>query len=115
MGGPPGGGFGNPGGFGPPGGGFPPPGGPMMPGAGGEVNMTLPMVLNIVGFFLCCGLASILFLVGFIFTMQGNTMKNQGDIAGAMAKRKTAMLMAYIGYGLGVVGYIVYVLLQAMR
>lgn len=87
----------------------------MMPGAGGDLNMTLPMVLNIVGFFLCCGLASILFLVGFIFTMQGNTMKSQGDIMGATAKRKSAMTMAFIGYGLGVVGYIIYILMQAMR
>lgn len=88
----------------------------MMPGAGGgDLNTTLPLVLSIVGFFLCCGLPSVFFLIGFIFTMQANTMRNQGDIAGAMAKRKTAMLMSYIGFGIGVVWLILAILNSAMR
>jgi hypothetical protein len=75
----------------------------MMPGAGGEVNTTLPMILSCVGFFLCCGLADILFVLGFVFALQAGTMKKTGDIQGAQAKAKTAMMMTIIGF---IVGFI---------
>ena len=77
----------------------------MMPGAGGDVNTTLPMILNIVGFFVCfttC-LADILFIVGFVFAIQAGNMKKTGDVTGAQAKAKSSMTMAIIGYVLGVV------------
>ncbi len=89
----------------------------MMPGTGGDLNTTLPMVLNIVGFLLCgygC-LSAIPFIIGFVFTMQANTMRNQGDMAGAMAKRKSAMLMAYIGFGLGFVLSVILGILRAVN
>jgi uncharacterized membrane protein len=77
----------------------------MMPGAGGDVNTTLPMILNIVGFFVCVNtcLADILFIIGFIFAIQAGNMKKTGDIGGAQAKAKTAMTMAIIGFILGLV------------
>lgn len=111
YGGPPGGGFGGPPpqGFGPPGG-FPPPGGPMMPGAGGDINTTLPMILNIVGFFLCgygC-LSAIIFVVGFVFSIQAGNMKKTGDVEGARAKAKSAMTMAIVGYVIGVLAVVAY-------
>jgi hypothetical protein len=84
----------------------------MMPGAGGDVNTTLTMILNGVGFFLCCGLASIFFCIGFIFAIQAGNMKKTGDVMGAQAKNKSAMTMAIIGGVLGVLGYIVAVILQ---
>jgi len=89
----------------------------MMPGMGGDLNNTLPMVLNIVGFLLCGSgcFSAIPFIVGFVFTLQSNTMKNQGDIAGAMAKRKSALMMAYIGYGIGFVIYLIVGILRAMN
>jgi uncharacterized membrane protein len=77
----------------------------MMPGAGGDVNTTLPLILNIVGFFFCFNtcLADILFIVGFVFAIQGGNMKKSGDIDGARAKTKSAMTMAIIGFVLGIV------------
>ncbi|HEY8075264.1 MAG TPA: hypothetical protein VIF62_14165, partial [Labilithrix sp.] len=80
FGAPPPGGYGGPppggGGYGPPGfgpqGGFPPPGGPMMPGAGGDVNTTLPLILNIVAAIFCsytC-LSLIIAIVGIVFAIQ---------------------------------------------
>jgi hypothetical protein len=79
----------------------------MMPGAGGDVNNVLPMILNGIGFFFCSGtcLASILFLVGFIFALQSGALKKTGDMMGAQAKAKTAMTLAIVGYVLGVVLY----------
>ena len=75
----------------------------MMPGAGGEVNTTLPMILSIVGFFLCCGLADIPFIIGFVFAIQAGTMQKTGDVEGARAKAKTAMTMVIVGFALGFV------------
>ena len=77
----------------------------MMPGAGGDVNTTLPLILNAVGFFVCFNtcLGTILFIIGFIFSIQAGNMKKTGDLDGARAKAKTAMTMAIIGYVLGVV------------
>jgi hypothetical protein len=75
----------------------------MMPGAGGDVNTTLPMILSCVGFFVCCGLADVLFIIGFIFSLQAGNMKKTGDVEGARAKAKTAMLMVIIGFAVGFV------------
>lgn len=77
----------------------------MMPGAGGEVNTTLPLILNAVGFFICFNtcFATIAFIVGFIFSIQAGNMKKTGDLDGARAKAKTAMTLAIVGYVLGVV------------
>jgi hypothetical protein len=80
----------------------------MMPGAGGDVNTTLPLVLAIVGFFLCCGLADILFIIAFVFSLQAGNMKKTGDIDGARAKAKDAMTMNIIGF---VVGFVLNTLL----
>jgi Interferon-induced transmembrane protein len=122
MGGPPpgggfgGGGFGGGPGFGPPGG-FPPPGGPMMPGAGGDVNTTLPLILNIVAAVLCGAgcLTFILSIVGIVFAVQGGNAKNAGDIATAKAKAKTSMLMFIITAVLGTIGAIVTVILRVLN
>jgi hypothetical protein len=81
-----------------------------MPGQGGDVNTTLPIILNCVTFFLCCGLGSILSIVGFIFAMQASSAKNAGDFATAQSKAKTAMIMSFIAMGLGVVGIIISVI-----
>ena len=77
----------------------------MMPGAGGDVNTTLPLILNALGFFFCftACISPILFIVGFVFSIQAGNMKKTGDVEGARAKAKTAMTMAIIGYVLGVV------------
>ena len=74
-------------GFGPAGG-FPPPGGPMMPGAGGDVNTTLPLILNIVGALFCGGtcVGFILAIVGIVFAVQAGNAKNAGDIVTAQAQ-----------------------------
>ena len=99
-------------GFGPAGG-FPPPGGPMMPGAGGDVNTTLPLILNIVGALFCGGtcVGFILAIVGIVFAVQAGNAKGSGDIMTAKAKAKTSMLMFIITAVLGVLGAIAYTLL----
>ena len=117
---PPGGGYGGGGGggpgFGPPGG-FPPPGGPMMPGAGGDVNSTLPLILNIVAA-VCCGAGCVTFIlsiVGIVFAVQAGNAKNAGDIVTAQAKAKTSMLMFIITAILGTIGAIVGVVLRVLN
>lgn len=84
----------------------------MMPGAGGDVNTTLPMILSIVGFFLCCGLADIAFIISFVFSIQAGNMKKTGDIEGARAKAKTAMTMAIVGFVVGFVLDVLYAVWQ---
>ena len=112
---PPGGGYGGAPGFGPAGG-FPPPGGPMMPGAGGDVNTTLPLILNIVGALFCGGtcVGFILAIVGIVFAVQAGNAKNAGDIVTAQAKVKTSMLMFIITAILGVLGGIGYAIIAAV-
>lgn len=112
---PPGGGYGGAPGFGPAGG-FPPPGGPMMPGAGGDVNTTLPLILNIVGALFCgwtC-VSFILAIVGIVFAVQAGNAKNAGDIATAKAKAKTSTLMFIISAVVGVLGGIGYAIIAAV-
>jgi hypothetical protein len=83
----------------------------MMPGAGGDVNTTLPLVLSIVSLF-CCGLGTILGIIGIVLSVQAGNAKNMGDIEGARGKAKTATILAAIGIGIGLVGNIVAAILQ---
>jgi hypothetical protein len=88
----------------------------MMPGAGGDVNTTTPLILNIVAAFFCSGscLGSIVAIVGILFAIQAGNAKGAGDLATAQAKAKSSMLMAYIALGLGFVLYILISILRAM-
>jgi hypothetical protein len=88
----------------------------MMPGAGGSVNTTLPLILNIAGFLLCwqgC-FSTILFIIGFVFAIQAGNMVKTGDVAGAQAKAKSAMTMAIIGVVVNVVGGIIFGVIRAV-
>jgi hypothetical protein len=82
----------------------------MMPGAGGDVNTTLPLILNIVGALFCGGtcIGFILAIVGIVFAVQAGNAKNSGDVMTAKAKAKTSMLMFIITAVLGVLGVIGY-------
>jgi hypothetical protein len=84
----------------------------MMPGAGGDVNTTLPLILNIVGALFCGGtcIGFILAIVGIVFAVQAGNAKNAGDIVTAKAKVKTSMIMFIVTAVLGVIGGILYTL-----
>ena len=84
----------------------------MMPGAGGDVNTTLPLILNIVGALFCGGtcVGFVLAIVGIVFAVQAGNAKNSGDIMSAKAKAKTSMLMAIITAVIGVLAAIAYTL-----
>lgn len=106
-----GGGFGQPpaggGGFGPPpgGGGFGPQGG------GEDVNTTLPFILGGATFFCGCGIFAVIPL---FLAYQAHQAKQQGDLAGAKAKAKTATMVGGGMLGLGIVMLILYVILNVV-
>ena len=104
---PAGGGYGGlpPQGFGPPGG-FSAPGGPMMPGTGGEVNSTLPLVLNIVATLVgcCSGLGPVVGIVGIVFALQSGDAKKAGDFVTARARAKLSLRLAIGAFVVGVIG-----------
>ena len=89
----------------------------MMPGAGGDVNTTLPLILNIVAA-VCCGAGCVTFIlsiVGIVFAVQAGNAKNSGDVVTAQAKAKTSMLMFIITAILGTIGAIVGVVLRILN
>lgn len=89
----------------------------MMPGAGGDVNTTLPLILNIAGLVLCgcaSGIGWILTIVGIVFAIQAGNAKNAGDIETARGKAKTSMILAIVNLVLGLIGGIAYGVLNAM-
>jgi hypothetical protein len=88
----------------------------MMPGAGGDVNTTLPLVLNIIGIVLCChsGLGLILSIVGLIFAIQAGNAKKTGDLETARGKAKTSLIMAIVTFALGILASIGYAIAQNM-
>lgn len=95
---PPGGGYGSPpaGGFGAPTG-FVPPGGPMipgMPGAGGDVNTTTPLLLNVIALLFCGGtlMSAPASIAGIVFAIQAKNAKGAGDVMSARAKAKYSMI-----------------------
>jgi len=82
----------------------------MVPGAGGDVNTTLPLVLNIAAGLLCCGLGvgTIVAIVGVVFAIQGANAKKTGDIETARAKAKLSLILSVVA---AVAGIIISVLL----
>ncbi|MCA9588078.1 MAG: hypothetical protein KC657_22295 [Myxococcales bacterium] len=113
YGGPPAGGFGAPPGYGPQGG-FPPPGGPMMPGAGGDVNTTLPLILNIVGLLFCSGtcIGFITSILGIVFAVQGGNAVKAGDVETGRGKAKLSWIMFIVSAALGVILYTIGFIMQ---
>jgi len=124
---PPGGGYGGPppGGFGPPPGGMPggfgppgmgPPGmAPMGPPMGGDVNTTLPLVLNIIGLFIgCCsyGVGSLFAVIGLVLTIIAMSGKatNPEDARG---KAKIGLIMGIVSLVVGPVLIIIFMMLGA--
>lgn len=89
----------------------------MMPGAGGDVNTTLPLILNIAAAVLCgAGCLTFVFsIIGIVFAVQGGNAKNAGDIVTAQAKAKTSMLMFIITAVLGVIGAIIGIVLRVLN
>jgi hypothetical protein len=71
-----------------------------MPGAGGDVNTTLPLVLAIVGWFLCA--THIFGIIAFIFALQAGTAKKMGDMEGARKKSKLSIILSIVGLGLNI-------------
>jgi hypothetical protein len=84
----------------------------MMPGQGGDVNTTLPLILNIVAMIFCCGLGTILGIVGLIFAIQAGSAKKQGDMETARGKAKTSLILAIVAFVLGLVGGIISAIIQ---
>ena len=84
----------------------------MMPGMGGDVNTTLPLVLNIIAMIFCCGLGTILGIVGLVFAIQAGSAKNTGDLETARGKAKTSLILAIVAYVLGLIGGVISFLVQ---
>src|SRR5215467_1584216 len=79
-----------------------PPGwsGPPPPGAGplsADVNTNLPLVLSIASVF-CCTTSTIGGLVGLVLSLQARNLRGQGDLDGARAKAKLALVIAIVGF-----------------
>jgi hypothetical protein len=75
---------------------------------GGDVNTTLPLILNIVGLF-CC-LPSVISIIGLVFTILAINVKgtNPDDARG---KAKIGLILGIVSLALGAIGWIVYFLL----
>jgi hypothetical protein len=89
-----------PGGFGPPGG-VPPLGGPMVPGSGSDVDTTFPLVLSIASTLLCCD--PILGLPAIVLAIQARNAANMGALDLARKRARTALILAFVSIGAGLV------------
>lgn len=78
-----------------------------MPGAGGDVNTTTPLALNVVGMLLCSGtcVSSIVCIVGIVMAVQAGNLKNAGDVVNARAKAKLSMQLFIASMVIGTIGY----------
>lgn len=79
-----------------------------MPGAGGDVNTTLPLILNIIGALFCVSscLGTIVCIVGIVFSVQAMNASKTGDIVLAQSKAKLALTLGIVGLVVGLLGNI---------
>jgi hypothetical protein len=70
----------------------------MMPGAGGDVNTTAPLLLNVVALLMCGAtiISAPFSILGIVFAIQAKGRKDAGDIVAARAKTKQSF-MAFAG------------------
>lgn len=81
------------------------------PPGGGAVNTTLPLVLGIVCV-LCCGCVPG-GIIAIVFAVQAKGLADQGNTAEAMAKARTANIVAGVSMALGLLAGIVYAIMAA--
>ncbi len=86
---------------------------PGMPGAGGDVNTTVPLILSIIATVFCCGLGTILGIIGIVFSIQAGNAKKAGDLETARSKAKTATILSIVAFVLGILGGILSAVMQA--
>lgn len=81
-----------------------------MPGGAGEVNTTLPLILNIVALVLCGGncIGLVPAIIGIVMAVQAGSAATSGDLVTAKAKAKTSMTLAIVTAVLGLVCGIAY-------
>lgn len=86
----------------------------MMPGAGGDVNTTLPLILNIVGLLFCSGscIGFITSILGIVFAVQGGNAVKSGDIETGRGKTKLSWIMFIVTAALGVIAYGLWFVMQ---
>ena len=75
----------------------------MVPGATGDVNTTLPLVLNIVGLVIFCFAPFVVAVPGLIFAILAGKAKKNGDMETAKSKAKTSLILAVVAFVLGIV------------
>jgi hypothetical protein len=63
-------------------------------------------VLSIVSLF-CCGLGTVLGVIGIVLSVQASNAKSMGDVEGARGKAKMAVILASVGIALGLLGGVV--------
>lgn len=65
-----------------------------MPGAGGDVNTTLPLLLNVIALLTCGGtiLAAPVAVIGIVFAIQGKNARAAGDVLTARTKAKQSTI-----------------------
>jgi hypothetical protein len=80
----------------------------------GDVNTTLPLVLNILGVLPCCAGGWLAF-IGLIFAILAGGAKKKGDLADAQNKAKVALILGIVSMVLGLIGWTVYVLLVVLE
>jgi hypothetical protein len=70
----------------------------MMPGAGGDVNTTTPLLLNVIALLMCGAtmISAPFSIIGIVFAIQAKGRKDAGDIVAARAKAKQST-MAFAG------------------
>lgn len=62
----------------------------MMPGAGGDVNTTTPLLLNVIALVMCGAtlISAPLSITGIVFAIQAKNAKAAGDVVTARTKAK---------------------------
>lgn len=71
------------------------------------MNTTMPLVLNIVGAFMCAGtcVGSLACIAGIVFAIQAGQLKRAGDLVKARAKAKTSLNVFIASMAVGALSY----------
>ncbi|WXB20362.1 CD225/dispanin family protein [Pendulispora albinea] len=79
----------------------------MVPGQGGDVNTTLPLILNIVALFCFCLVA----IPGIVIAVQAGNALKTGDIETARAKAKLSLTLAVVAFAVGILANVAWFVL----
>jgi uncharacterized membrane protein len=79
-----------------------------------DANMALPLILSVASVF-CCTTSTLAGIVGIVLSIQAKNARDQGDLEGARAKARLALVIVIVGFTVSVLVDVLWLVVKWAR